>query len=151
MGLSVCCVRRPLECRFVEILLSSENKQTTKWKPSRRRCPCLSMTRKKQLTVPNKLKPTVRPLKKKSNPSRKNSKTLKKNSVKPTNPWKRPKSKLPTLNKTSKLITAVSPLLKRNSTEPKKDSASPSPSLKKLKRLPTRAKEAARSLKTAPS
>merc|ERR1712136_378955 len=52
---------------------------------------------------------------------------------------------------TSKLLTVVSPLLKRNSTEPKKDSASPSPSSKKLKRLPTRAKEAARSLKTAPS
>merc|ERR1712135_175638 len=100
-----------------------KDKQTTKWKPSRRRWPCLSMTRKKQLTVPNKLKPAVRPLKKKSNPSR----------------------------KTSKLLTVVSPLLKRNSTEPKKDSASPSPSLKKLKRLPTRAKEAARSLKTAPS
>merc|ERR1712136_511462 len=80
-----------------------------------------------------------------------NSTTLKKNSVKQTNPWKRPKSKLPTLNKTSKLLTVVSPLLKRNSTEPKKDSASPSPSSKKLKRLPTRAKEAARSLKTAPS
>merc|ERR1712135_103958 len=121
-----------------------KDKQTTKWKPSRRRWPCLSMTRKKQLTVPNKLKPTVRSLKT-------NSTTLKKNSVKPTNPWKRPKSKLPTLNKTSKLLTVVSPLLKRNSTEHKKDSASPSPSSKKLKRLPTRAKEAARSLKTAPS
>merc|ERR1719228_2508938 len=53
------------------------------------------------------------------------------------NLWRRHKSKLPMLNKMSKLLTVVSPLLKRNLTEPKKDSPSPSPSLKKLKRPPT--------------